>query len=462
MNNNIFELYMHYLERNNDIEGIRRCYKYLGMHSIINNNYDDAIYYFNLWQYTYVNYLHVDKYEYDFELLNFIEGKLSQINTNVNVSNVLELNNKIRIVYLLHGILNASSVLPKILLELIKYHDPSIFEIHVFVTESWMQVKRSSGNIFMKQFENSNCQIHYAPFFSYGFDRLQKIIKNIYKINPHIFISTAALAEFDQFFIASMNPAPIRIGFVFAHPAQFISKTFDFGITWIDRIANNCPVSCINSGFTYVPFAQLQEKLNKKDYKIPDDAITIISTGRSQKFQNDQFLSTIISIMKELPNLHYIIVGPSINQIPFLSVISEEIKSRIHIFEWSLDYEKYFSLADIYLDTYPSGGGLTLYDAALLHLPIISFTDSYSNSFNQSDWNPAQDLFPQDSIILVDRNNLSELKLVITSLYNNKDYRIKMGNKAYTSVIRLHNSIKENVKKIENLYIQLINERLNK
>jgi len=257
-----------------------------------------------------------------------------------------------------------------------------------------------------------------------------------------------------------MNPAPIRIGFVFAHPAQFISKSFDYCITWVNRIANNCPIPCLNSGFTYIPFVRTLQKLKREDYNIPDNAVTIISSGRYQKFQNIHFLNSVIDSMMDMPNLHYIIVGLSENKLPPLNLSDEKIKQRIHIFEWSPDYEKYLSLADICLDTYPSGGGFVLMDAASLHIPIVSFTDSTSESFDQYDWNPAQEIFIQDSILLVDRNNLLELKSVINKLYVDKEYRIEMGNKAYISVIELYNNIDKNVKKIENLYIKLVNSKI--
>jgi hypothetical protein len=454
-----FPVYLKYLEKRQEIEKIRTCYKQLGIDALHNKHYNDAIQYFNLWQNSFPRYLRIDKYEYDFVLLDLIEKQLSGFQFDSPSATTLKKDEKIRIVYLVHGIIDSSSILTKILINIIKYHDTSRFEIHVFTTESWIHVYRNTGRVFIRQFKKTNCQMHYAPPFLSGFSKLMAVAQHMHALKPHILVTLAALADFEHFFISALKPAPVRVGFVFANPAQFIPQSFDFGISWINRIILDCPVSCINSGITYMPEEKPGKKLSKTDFGLPDDAIVIISAGRYPKFQDTSLVTIIIEAMTELPNLHYIIIGPAPDQIPFLDdMLSEEIKKRIHIFGWSTEYENYLSIADMYLDTYPSGGGVTLYDAALLHLPIISFTDDFSKPFDQGNWNPAQEMFSDNSIILIDRDDLSGLKSVICELYQNADLREDLGNKAYTVTLNTRLQIRENVKKIEDLYIRLVRQ----
>jgi predicted O-linked N-acetylglucosamine transferase (SPINDLY family) len=443
----------------NDIDKIKLHYKQLGINALVNKNYTSAINYFNMWQYAYITHCNIDKYDYDFSLLKFIEAQLSDFCTPLSYEPIKN-NGKVRIIYLLHGVLNSTSILPKILLEIVKYHDTSRFEIHIFVTENWIQIMRSSGRVFIKQFGKTKCKIYYAPLFQHGFSKILSIVKKMCNIKPHILITTAALADFEHFFISALNPAPIRVGFIFANPAQFIPPSFDFGISWINHIIQDCPVPCINPGLTYIPNDKIYEKLLKTNCGLPDNAIIIISAGRYPKFQNGEFLKLIFESMRELPNLHYIIVGVVESQFPLLNTIPEDLKSRVYMFEWSDMYEKYLAISDIYLDTYPSGGGVTLLDAALLHLPIISFTDDLLIPFDQCNWNPAQEIFPKNSIILVDRNNISGLKSAIYTLYHNSDLRKTMGNEIYKSITNLRSNVQENVKKIENLYDNLVKEKL--
>jgi predicted O-linked N-acetylglucosamine transferase (SPINDLY family) len=443
-----------------DIEKIKAYYKQLGIIAMHQKKYNDAIKYFNLWQYAYTTYSSIDKFDYDFSLLNYIEGELSKFKIAPQPIS-LKKDEKIRIIYLVHGVLDSTSIIPKITIDLIKHHDTSQFEIYVFITDNWILLNTKPGKIFIDQFKNIKCPIHHAPVFKYGFSKIKSIASQMNEIKPHILITTAALADFEHFFITALNPAPIQIGFIFASPQQFIPPSFDYGISWINRIISNCPTPCLNSGLIYLPEERIIPKTSKIDYGLPDDSIIMISAGRYTKFQNKQIFNIIISTMKKLPNLHYIIVGPSPDQISFLNEIpTEEIKKRIHIFKWSLEYEKYLSISDIYLDTYPSGGGITLYDAALLHLPIISFIDSNSNTFDQNDWSPAEELFVNSSIILIDRNNLFDLELAISKLYQDPNLRKNIGDDMYNSITNMRTNIDNNVKKIEYLYINLIKNKM--
>ena len=135
-------------------------------------------------------------------------------------------------------------------------------------------------------------------------------------------------------------------------------------------------------------------------------------------------------------------------------------RDRIHVYDWCEDYEKYLAISDIYLDTYPSGGGFTLFDAALSHIPIISFSDDITKEFDQCEWNIAQELMSKESVILVDRYNIMGIKNVIRRLYYDIDYRKYIGNRGYEYVTDLRKGVRNNVKKIEELYIRLVNDLL--
>ena len=137
-----------------DISEIKKFYKQCGLKALSQQEYDDAIKYFNLWQYTHANHLKIDKYEYDLDILNTIENDLLTFKLGVtNFNNTPT--EKICIVYLVHGILSSSSILTKIIIDLIKHHDPVLFEIHVLsseITFSYVAYKRKC------QMSKSQCQ----------------------------------------------------------------------------------------------------------------------------------------------------------------------------------------------------------------------------------------------------------------------------------------------------------------
>lgn len=442
---------------NEDLDIIRNKYKQLAITDLRNNNYNNAIVNLNMWQYVYYNNDNLDTYIYDFDLLNEVDKSLDKFRYITDIKSRKD--GKICIVYLLHGILNSTSVLLKIILDLVKQHDKSKFDIHIFVTESYFDVMRSSGKIYINKFKDAGCPLHYSSLFKSGFSKIKSIADDINKLNPHILITTAALADFNHYFIASLKPAPITIGFVLACPAQFISPLFDYGISWSNHIKANCPVPCLYSGQIYIPKDIKRKNIEKSDYNIPDNSILISSAGRALKFQDDRVLKLLIEIMKDLPKLHYAIIGSKSDQLPILSNVPESLKNRIHIFDWSDQYIDYLMISDIYLDTFPSGGGMTLLDAAILKLPLVSFYDSDLNSFNQANWNLAEECFSSDSILLINRKDISGLKSVISHLYSDKELRSDMGNKAYNHIIVMRNNVPTNVKNIENLYINVIHGR---
>ena len=452
----IFPVYLKYLEKRQDIETIRSCFRQLGVAALGKNDYNSAIKYFNRWQYCYMQYLTIDRYEYDFDLLDLIEKKLSDNRLEITPVHSPLNNEKIRIVYLVHGISSPSSILTKILLNIIRYHDRSRFEIHVFTTENYMKLMALPGRVFIQQFKDAGCPLHYPPAYLHGFAKLKTVVQEMRQFRPHILVTCAALADFEHFFIATLKPAPVRVGFVFAAPPQFISPSFDYGISWINHIILDCPITCLNSGVTYLPEEKTKSSYKKSDFGIPENSIVLATAGRHVKFQNKEFFTSIWEAMHNLPTLHLVIIGPSQAQVPSLNEItSEDISNRVHIFPWSTSYEDYFSVSDIYLDTNPSGGGVTLYDAAMQHLPIISFSDDYFQKFDQSTWNPAQELFPEGTIVIANRDHLQDLAPAICKLGNDPQLRKDLGEAVYiaTSETRLH--IPDNVKKIETLYLDL-------
>jgi predicted O-linked N-acetylglucosamine transferase (SPINDLY family) len=455
-NKDVLSVYLKYLEKRQDIEKIRSCYKKFGIDALVRKDYNSAIRDFNKWQYCYMQYLTIDRYEYDFDLLNLIEKHLSDFHVDTPPPNIPVNNGKVRIVYLVHGISSPSSIVTKILLNIIRCHDRSHFEIHVFTTENYLKLMALPGRVFIQQFKDAGCPLHYPPTYLHGFEKLKALVREMRQLRPHILVTCAALADFEHFFIAALKPAPVRVGFVLAAPPQFISPSFDYGISWNDHIILDCPIPCLNSGVTYLPEEKPKSFHKKSDFGIPENAIVLATAGRHVKFQNKEFFSRIWEAMHDLPPLHLVIIGPSQGQVPSLNEIpSEDIRSRVHIFPWSTSYEDYLSVSDICLDTYPSGGGVTLYDAAMQHLPIISFSDDYFQKFDQSTWNPAQELFPEGTIVIVNRDHLQDLAPAICKLGNDPQLRKDLGEAVYiaTNETRLH--IPDNVKKIETLYLDL-------
>jgi hypothetical protein len=57
------------------------------------------------------------------------------------------------------------------------------------------------------------------------------------------------------------------------------------------------------------------------------------------------------------------------------------------------------------------------------------------------------------------RDNISNVKKAIFELYNDKTLRIILGGAAYNVVSDMRSRVNDNIKTIENLYMDLVNQK---
>lgn len=427
----ILSLYIKIHSELNDIESIRNAYKRLGMVEASKGNIAKALKYFNLWQYTYAHHRKLDKYDYDFDILERVE-QLAEPWQFKEYPRSEPLNSrKIRLAYLMYGMAQSNNVIVKINLMLAKYHDKNRFEIAFFVPEpffllyglNWHQSRKN-----IKLLKGYNCDVIIAPSIASAEKRLLSVANQIYRYRPDILITNAMLAEMEHYFIASLRPAPLIVGLLQGPPQQFVSPIIDWGISWSKHplIDSPCDSSLVHIGFD-LPDRTSIKPYTKQALAIPDDSQILMSAGRHVKFQNRDFWKAILDILSRYPDLYYIAVGVSKEQVIFLDEIStSELSERIRLLGWREDCLSIFCLADIVIDTYPSGGGHVLIDAMALGIPFVSFENNYMQKFDQTDWSVA-DEFVSIPDLMINRGDFGQFKYAVSKLIDDKEYRSRMG-----------------------------------
>jgi glycosyltransferase involved in cell wall biosynthesis/phospholipid N-methyltransferase len=461
---NLLPLYIKIFTALGDTEGIRDAYKRLGIKMASQRNISEAIRYFNLWQNSYAIFDHVDKFEYDFDIIDCMERLTKPYRFKHKSNNEPLRDRKIRLAYLVKGITDINSVLVKIKMLFAKFHDRSQFEVFFFFPEKKSAVLSSpQGKNIINQIKKYHCKVRLGPDLDTKEQILLAVAKSIYKVKPHFLITSAALAEFDHYFITMLNPSPINIAFVLGPPPQFVAPNFDWSIALTKHPLMDCPVDC--SLIDFKDDLPKRENINfysKRDFNIPEDSLVILSGGRPSKFQDRNFWKAIIDILDAYKNTYYLAVGVQEYQVDFLKeLVSDENKNRIRFLGWREDFRQILGMADIVIDTFPSGGGIVLTDAMSFSIPIVSFANNYMRLYDQTDWSPAEEFINVPDII-IPRGDFEQLKVVISKLINDEDYRRHLGDICYEQIHQTRENPEGMVKRCEEIYIKVLEQKINR
>ncbi len=458
----VLPLYIKIHSRLNDIDSIRGAYKRLGMIESSKGNVAGALTYFNQWQYAYAVQQKLDKYQYDFDVLERIEQMAAPLRYRTYPHSIPIGNRKIRLAYLMFGMLHTNSVIVKINRMLAKYHDKERFEVAFFVPEPKPAVyawRHAIENIQL--LKGYGCEVLLAPLNSSNLKRLRGVARQIYDYKPDILMTNAVLAEFEHYFIASLRPAPLVVGLVQGPPAQFAAPSLDWCISWSRHplIDSPCDCSLVLIGLD-LPDKSSLKPYSREDLGLSRNSTILMSAGRYAKFQDRTFWEAIFAILSRFPDLVYVAVGVSKEQVPFLDeLVTNDINNRVRLLGWRKDCLNIMLLADVIIDTYPSGGGHVLIDAMALGIPFVSFGNNYMKEFDQTDWSVA-DEFVDIPELMADRGDFEAFKAIVARLIEDEPYRIKMGNLCREQIHRSMGNPEQGVKKIEDILSRIIEQKL--
>ncbi|MDQ3803238.1 MAG: hypothetical protein M3416_05225, partial [Acidobacteriota bacterium] len=443
-----------------DIPAIREAYKRVGVAMAARGDVSEAIRYFDLWQYAYMQFKNLDQFEYDFDILDCVDRLARPHRLAPRPRADLLKGGKIRVAYLVKGINEVGSVLVKINLLFARHHDRARFEPTFFVPESGRAVLASeAGREHVRLFESCGCELRTAPDEDATGERLRAAARMIHDARPDVLVASAALTQFQHYYITSLRPAPFVIGFVQGPPEQFAPLTLDWGVAWSKHPLIDCPVSCTLSDMELdLPDRARVTPYERRAVGIPDDAHVVATAGRYVKFQEPEVWKAVVELLQEHPRMYYLALGAEESQIPFLSsMLSPEVRSRIRFLGWRGDeYLKALCLADILLDTFPSGGGVVLSDAMALGVPVVSFKNNYMRQYDQTDWSPAEEFIYTETV--VGRGDFAQMKLVVTRLINDRQYRRDVGRRLQEHIRQTRGDPARAVRRCEDVYVKILEQ----
>lgn len=465
----LIELCRRIYSNSGDVAALRDVYKRVAMKRAALGNIPEAIRYFDLWQNAYGEVSHLDKFAYDFDVLDCIERLAAPYRFRTAARNLPDARGrKVRLAYLVKGIAEVNSVLVKINLLFAKFHDKSRFDAAFYVPETQAEVMNSpQGADTVRLLGEYGCNIVFAPAFApdaphtEGLEqRLIGVAKSINDAQSDILITSAALANFSHYFIAALRPAPLAVALVQGPPPQFVSPIHDWGIAWTKHPLIDCPVDG-----SHIPIQDELPELHtagrypREEFNLPENACLLLSAGRLQKFQDAAMWRAAGELLDRYREAHYLIIGATEDQLSsFIEPLPPHARSRLRFCGWRADYLKILGLADIVIDTFPSGGGFVILDAAALGIPFVSFENNYEQIFDQTDWSVAGEIAPVPELI-APRRDFEEFKRLVSHLIEDPSFRARMG-KLCSDHVRQHlGNPEETVRRCEAVYLGLLENR---
>jgi glycosyltransferase involved in cell wall biosynthesis len=126
---------------------------------------------------------------------------------------------------------------------------------------------------------------------------------------------------------------------------------------------------------------------------------------------------------------------------------------------WREDILSIFCLADVVIDTYPSGGGHVLIDAMALGIPFVSFENNYMRNFDQTDWSVA-DEFVSIPELIVHRGDFEKFLDAVSKLIEDSEYRRRMGDLCREQIRASMGNPERGIRAYENVLLELINGKM--
>lgn len=434
----LLPLYVEIHSQLNDSAAVRKAYKRLGMAAARRGVISEAIFYFDKWHYTDAFMHYVDKYEFDFDIMEAMERLAEPHRRNAERSRTLN-GRRLKIGYLLKGITEVNSILIRQVLTLAKFHDRSKFDLSFFCLEANQHVMQSEqGQALLEEFTRLGSPIYTGSDIQNA-DLAQVLIGVARKIegeNLDILVTTAALADFRHYFLTCLRPAPILIGLVQGPPPQFAPPNLDWCISWSPHPLIDVPANCSlvylkreNSVGAKVPL------LDRRDLGLSAEDIVLVSCGRIPKFNSPAHWQFIVDILMDHIDAHYLVVGATPAGIKcFSQVVPADLQPRIHFLGWRTDVPSVLRCADIMIDTYPSGGGQALVEAMLLGLPVAGHRNDFAIPFDPDNWSPIEDFVPDQLDTVVSRGDFGALKKAISRMITDHKFREQIATRCQSKV----------------------------
>lgn len=424
------------------IDDLRLVYRQIASKASKAGDVMSALKYFDLWQNAYVHRLKIDRFDFDREVLEMIDALAGPWRLSPEKAWASRVGRKVRVAFLASDIALVGSVMVKIQLLIAQNIDRERFEAIICVPHSRAAVELSAaGRDNLECFTDAGCEF----VFLHGElseSSIHRFAQEIGEKMPDVLFTAAGIARMTDYYISALHPAPLTIALLQGPHAQFVSPSYDGAIAWIGQLITDSPIDCdqVDLEINLPIPVEIPASLIRAELGLSETANVVLCGGRPQKFQDPNFWRAMGKVLDANPDSYFLLIGPNREDIEFLSsVASPAAIDRMKFVGWRSDYLKYISIADVALDTFPSGGGVLLFEVMALGVPFIGFENDELKIFDQVEWSAINGHVKNETLILP-RNNWSVFENTVSgvlkgtahkrdvAIENQQHIRVKSGN----------------------------------
>ena len=341
-------------------------------------------------------------------------------------------NGPLRIGYIFWGDEQENNVLPPILIELARHHDrqifnPVFFSIH---SEDYLSKNNKTFQTWRKKIRGINAEFFGNEPAQSFIEAAQSISRKIAKQNIDILIPLGQMGI--SFLVAALRPAPLIVGLDLGHPHIYSSPALDHVINPSPHrhtMEELCDATKLQGTYTaYDPVPPTP--LARASIGAFETDVIVTTSGSDSKFENESFLRCLGEVATESEKVRLYLIGPSPESSVhnfFRQNFSDEICSRIHLTGFRQDFSAFLRASDIYVDSYPVGGGYALLEALSAGIPVVTFSQKISGIFRKMEHYTPGAVLCDGTGMVVCGDDVSHIKKRLLDLVAHPDMRRRLG-----------------------------------
>lgn len=415
--------------------------------------------YAEAWQYAYPRWVGEDTYHYDEGLLGALRNLAAPYRGPARLPDLAP-GQPLRVAYLVFGGTHRNSVIVKLTRIFAEHHGEGRVKPAFFFPDPEEVLQQSlQGGDHLASFRALGHPVQAARGATV-LEGLLALAGEIRAFDPHVLVTTAALADFKHYFLASLFPHLPRLAQVSGPPAQFVPPDFDEGIAWTLHPLLDSPIPCSQVPLEIgLPDPGEVPLRSRAELGLPEEAVVLGAGGRHLKFRHRGFWNLLLRLLADHPGTHFLAVGVKAEEVAeVLPPLGGELAGRIHFQPWQDDYLATLGVADLLLDTFPSGGGVVVQDMMAMGRPVVAFANDYLRPFHQVTWSPAQEFLPPGDL-RIPHGDEARYLAVAGRLITDAAYRRELGEQVQGWIFQHYDRPDRMVRRCEQIYAKAYERR---